>query len=88
MTVQLNWPQDVVSRLSREAREKGLSLDTYLLQAVLHDKFADNPRQPKTPEETGRSVHDLQKGRRSNLPMMKGTVIGSLSRRDIYDDRG
>jgi hypothetical protein len=44
--------------------------------------------QPKTPEETGQSIHDLHKGRRSNLPMMKGTVIGSLSRRDIYDDRG
>lgn len=38
-------------------------------------------------EETSRS-HEPHKGRRLNLPLMKGKVIGSLSRRDIYDDRG
>ena len=38
MTVQLNWPSDVVNRLLEEARQEGLSLDAYLLQAVLDPK--------------------------------------------------
>jgi len=38
MTVQLDWPPDVVQRLSAEARQKGLSLDAYLLQAVLQQR--------------------------------------------------
>ncbi len=35
MTVQLNWPPDVVNRLTGEAQQNGLSLDAYLLKAVL-----------------------------------------------------
>ena len=35
MTVQLDWPSDVVDRLTEEARQKGLSLDAYVLQTVL-----------------------------------------------------
>jgi hypothetical protein len=38
MTVQLDWPPDVVGRLTEEARMKGLSLDAYLLQTVLQPK--------------------------------------------------
>jgi len=38
MTVQLDWPADVVDRLIQEARQKGLSLDTYVLQTVLQQK--------------------------------------------------
>ena len=38
MTVQLDWPPDVVDRLTEEARKKGLSLDAYLLQTVLQQK--------------------------------------------------
>lgn len=36
MTVHLDWPPDVVQRVTEEARQKGLSLDAYLLQAVLN----------------------------------------------------
>ena len=32
MTVQLDWPADVVERLTEEARKKGVSLDAYLLE--------------------------------------------------------
>jgi hypothetical protein len=35
MSVQLDWPPDVVDRLTDEARKKGLSLDAYLLETVL-----------------------------------------------------
>jgi hypothetical protein len=38
MTVQFDWPPDVVDRLTEHARKKGLSLDAYLLQAVLQRK--------------------------------------------------
>jgi hypothetical protein len=38
MTVQLDWPQDVVDRLTEEARQHGLSLDAYVLQTVLKDE--------------------------------------------------
>ena len=32
MNVHLDWPPDVVDRLTAEARKKGLSLDAYLLR--------------------------------------------------------
>ena len=38
MTVHLDWPPDLVSNLTEEARHKGLSLDAYLLQTVLHQR--------------------------------------------------
>ena len=38
MTVQLDWPSDVVDRLTEEARQKGLSLEAYVLQTVLQQK--------------------------------------------------
>ncbi len=41
MTVQLDWPPDVVNRLTEEARQKGLSLDDYVLQTVLHQKSSN-----------------------------------------------
>jgi len=52
MTVHLNWPADVVARLSQEARRKGLSLDAYLLKTVLHQKRPDGD--PVTDEERQR----------------------------------
>jgi len=41
MTVQLNWPADVVDRLTEEAQRKGLSLNEYLLQTVLQERRAN-----------------------------------------------
>lgn len=41
MTIQLDWPRAVVSRLSEEARQRGLSLDAYLLSAVLQQNPSD-----------------------------------------------
>jgi SAM-dependent methyltransferase len=35
MTVHLDWPADLVDRLNKEARERGLSLDAYVLEKVL-----------------------------------------------------
>jgi len=68
MTVQLDWPTDVVDRLTAEARQKGLSLDDYILQTVLSQKTTngtalsneDAKRQAR--EEAGRSILELRKG--------------------------
>jgi hypothetical protein len=35
MTVNLDWPPDVVERLKKQAFQRGLSLDAFLLEAVL-----------------------------------------------------
>ena len=35
MTVQLDWPPDVVARLQQEAANSGFGLDDYLLQTIL-----------------------------------------------------
>jgi len=43
MTVQLDWPSDVVDRLTEEARRKGLSLDAYVLQTVLRQSSNGAP---------------------------------------------
>ena len=53
MTVQLDWPPDVVDRLTEEARKKGLSLEAYLLQTVLQQKGSN-----------GAPIDDAEKRRR------------------------
>jgi hypothetical protein len=68
MTVQLDWPPDVVDRLVEEARQRGLSLDAYVLQTVLQQKAPDGPaltddaakRQAR--EDAGRSIRELRRG--------------------------
>lgn len=66
MTVQLDWPPDVVERLTEEARRKGLSLDAYLLEAVLQQKVAngtpDDAERRRKREAAGRSIRGLRKG--------------------------
>ncbi len=67
MTVQLNWPPEVVKRFTDEAREKGLSLDAYLLETVLQQARAnggsvDGAEERRRREEAGRSIRQLRKG--------------------------
>jgi hypothetical protein len=68
MTVQLNWPPDLVDRLTEEARQNGLSLDAYILQTILRHKTAngavlsDEATKQLAREEAGRSIRDLRKG--------------------------
>ena len=61
MTLQLNWPPDIVDRLTAEASQKGLSLDAYLLQTVLKNPPNESTRR-QTREEAGRSIRELRKG--------------------------
>jgi hypothetical protein len=83
MTIQLDWPPDVVDRLTEEARQKGVSLDEYLLQAVLHEKPANGARpteeaaKRQAREEAGRSIRELR----------KGNILGpDLTIRDLIDE--
>ena len=64
MTVQLDWPDEVVAELTQEAREKGLSLDDYLLLTVLRSKAAagDEDAQREIRQAAGRSIRELRKG--------------------------
>ena len=68
MIVQLNWPPEVVDRLTEEARQRGLSLDAYVLQTVLQQMASNGTahsveavnRQAR--EDAGRSIRELRKG--------------------------
>ena len=68
MTVQLDWPPDVVDRLTDEARQKGLSLDAYVLQAVLQQKNSngtptnDEAGKRRKREEAASNIRELRKG--------------------------
>ena len=67
MTVHLDWPRDVVDRLTQEARQKGLSLESYILQTVLEKtpngrSLTDDAAKRKAREEAGQSILDLRRG--------------------------
>jgi len=66
MTVRLDWPSDVVNRLTEEARQKGLSLDAYVLQTVLQQTGsngapADEAEKRRQRAEAGARILDIQK---------------------------
>ena len=62
MTVQLDWPSDIVDRLAEEARKKGLSLDEYLLATILQRKNAgDETEIRRKRAEAGARILELQK---------------------------
>ena len=66
MTVHLDWPPDVVKRLTAEARTKGLSLDAYLLQTVLQQQGSngvptDDTENRRKRAEAGARILEIQK---------------------------
>jgi hypothetical protein len=66
MTVQLDWPPDVVDRLTEEAQKRELSLDAYLLEAVLHlngskNGSSDDADKRRRRAEAGARILELQK---------------------------
>jgi hypothetical protein len=68
MTVHLDWPPDVVDRLSDEARQKGLSLDAYVLQTVLQQAGSngapaiDEAERRRKREAAAAGIRELRKG--------------------------
>ena len=65
MTVRFDWPPDVVKRLTEEARKKGLSLDAFLLQAVLQQNenraSADETEKRRKRADAGALILEMQK---------------------------
>jgi hypothetical protein len=67
MTLQLDWPPDVVARLTEEARQKGLSLDAYLLQTILQkdangETSSDEADKRRRREQAAARIRELRKG--------------------------
>jgi hypothetical protein len=52
MTLQLDWPPDIVARLQQEAAQNGRGLDDYLLQSVLSTQPAGLPASPVSEDAT------------------------------------
>lgn len=72
MTLTIQLPPDVEAKFITEAREMGISLEQRVLDKLKEMVPQDNLR--------------LEPSHPLNLPAMKGTVIGSLHRRDIYNE--
>jgi hypothetical protein len=68
MNVSLDWPSDVVIRLTDEAKKRGLSLDGYLFQLALAQKAAngthaaEDAQKRLAREEAGRHIREARKG--------------------------
>jgi hypothetical protein len=77
MTLQIELPPDVEERYAAEASAKGVSLERHVRERLIEN----------APSAGAYGVQPIRP-RPLNLPAMKGTVIGSLHRRDIYDERG
>lgn len=65
MTVQLNWPPDLVEQFTEEARRRGISLDAYLLEAVLQQKSSnasqDDAEERRRRAGAGERILEIQK---------------------------
>ena len=66
MNVQLDWPPEVVARLTGEAKKEGLPLDAWLLQTVLQRKGAggipaDDAERRRVRAEAGARILEIQK---------------------------
>jgi hypothetical protein len=75
VTLNIELPPEVEARYAAEARAKGVPLERHVRDRLI----------ATAPVESQRSQTKL--ARPLDLPTMKGSVIGSLHRRDIYDDR-
>jgi hypothetical protein len=64
MNVQIDWPAEVIDRLTKEAYRNGLSLDEYLLKMVLQrvPNGTAHPSDATLRQEAGRSIRELRKG--------------------------
>ncbi len=66
----MDWPSEMVERLNREARQKGLSLDDDILHSIVPQKALDGVTIPDETaqrhawEAAGRSIRELRKGNR------------------------
>lgn len=84
MTVHLDWPPEVVDRLIREERQKGLSLDQYLLSAILEKRgFA----RESAPEQAARGDARNAAGRRIRELQKDNVLSPEVSVRNLIEER-
>ena len=76
MTLNIELPPDVEARYAAEAHAKGVTLERHVRDRLIQS----------APSLDLQNRAESQPARPLKLPTMKGTVIGSLHRRDIYDD--
>jgi hypothetical protein len=72
--INIELPPDVEARYAAQAREKGVTVERHLRDRLIESAPSAEPQRFET-----------KPSRPLNLPTMKGFVIGSLRRRDIYD---
>ena len=72
MTLSIELPPEVEAIYAAEAQARGVPLERHLRDLLIQGAPA------KPVERPARPLH---------LPVMRGIVIGSLHRRDLYDDR-
>ena len=75
MTLNIELPPEVEARFAAEARAKGVPLERHVRDWLIERAQVNGPNH-----------EDTRPTRPLILPTMKGTVIGSLHRRDIYDE--
>ncbi len=78
MTLEIELPPHVHAFYAAEASAKGMPLDRHIVEQLIANASA-------TFERNGAPKRQV---RQLNLPQLRGTVISSLRRQDIYDGRG
>jgi hypothetical protein len=82
MTVHLEWPPDVVQRLTEEARQRGLTLDDYVLQTVLEQQGSNGP-----PAHESENRSKREEAAANIRHLRKGNILGpDLSIRDLVEE--
>jgi hypothetical protein len=76
MTLNIELPPDIEAKYAAEAHAKGVPLERHVMDRLIET----------APVADSQNHSETQPARPLKLPAMKGTVIGSLHRRDIYDD--
>lgn len=85
MTVQLDWPPDVVARLQQEAAQNGRGLDDYLLQSVLSSQSAGLLVSPSS-EEANRSQLCREAARRIRELRATNVLGPDVTVRDLIEE--
>jgi len=78
MTLEIQLPPDVEAFYAAEASAKGVPLQRHIVEQLIANASTTNERNGAQKPQV----------RRLNLPQLRGTVIGSLRRQDIYNGRG
>jgi hypothetical protein len=67
MTVQLEWPPEAVERVAEEARQRGLSLDEYVLRTVLPGATTQAVDEEELRRRRLEAIEAIEKLRKGNI---------------------